>query len=193
MLRFKTSKHFLWIKDLRKFMLHNIVFKRVNVQQVHLLQKVAKETFIEAFAKDNSPENLNHYLEHAFSISSLTAQINNLDSAFFLVYQQEHCCGYFKINIGESQTEIKGFDGLELERIYLYEKYQGMGLGHRIINEVKIIATQKDKKYIWLGVWEHNLKAIKFYERNGFQKFDTHIYPIGDDPQVDWMMKLEME
>ncbi|MBU2267899.1 MAG: GNAT family N-acetyltransferase, partial [Bacteroidetes bacterium] len=64
------------------------------------------------------------------------------------------------------------------------------GLGAIVLNEVKMRAIQKDKIYIWLGVWEHNIKAIKFYQKQGFEKFDEHVYPIGDDPQTDWMMKL---
>ncbi|WP_243428090.1 GNAT family N-acetyltransferase [Clostridium rhizosphaerae] len=44
--------------------------------------------------------------------------------------------------------------------------------------------------YIWLGVWEHNVAAIRFYEKQGFVKFDTHIFKLGDDEQTDNLMKL---
>nr|MBC7614142.1 GNAT family N-acetyltransferase [Pseudopedobacter sp.] len=169
---------------------YNIKFSLVNQHQVHQLQKLSKETFTEAFAKDNTLENLNDYLTAAFSAASLMAQINNPNSELYFIEYDGEIAGYFKINIDESQTEIKGVDGLELERIYIYQKHQSKGLGGIVLNEVKIRAIQKDKKYIWLGVWEHNIKAIKFYQKQGFEKFDEHVYPIGDDPQTDWMMKF---
>ena len=162
----------------------------VNIHQVHQLQKVSKETFLESFAEFNTEENLKDYFEKAFSITSLMNQINNPNTRFYFIHQDQELCAYFKINIGESQTEIKSEDGLELERIYIYQKYQSQGLGKTILNEVKIKALLEDKKYIWLGVWEHNLRAIKFYENFGFQKFDSHIYVMGDDPQTDLMMRL---
>lgn len=162
----------------------------VNIHQVHQLQKVSKETFLESFAEFNTEENLKDYFEKAFSITSLMNQINNPNTRFYFIHQDQELCAYFKINIGESQTEIKAEEGLELERIYIYQKYQSQGLGKTILNEVKIKALLEDKKYIWLGVWEHNLRAIKFYENFGFHKFDSHIYVMGDDPQIDLMMRL---
>lgn len=165
---------------------------QVNIHQVHQLQKISKETFLAAFAKDNTEQNIKDYFEKAFSIKSLNNQINNQHSRFYFVHQQQELCAYFKINIGDSQTEIRGTDGLELERLYIYPQYQNKGLGETILNEVKIKAILENKKYIWLGVWEHNLKAIKFYERFGFEQFDKHIYVLGDDAQTDWMMRLEL-
>jgi ribosomal protein S18 acetylase RimI-like enzyme len=167
-----------------------IKFKLINQHQAHQLQKLSKDTFTEAFAKDNTEKNLHDYLTAAFGVESLITQINNPNSEFYFIEADDEIAGYFKINIGESQTEIKGVDGLELERIYIYQKHQSKGLGSIVLNDVKIKAIQKDKKYIWLGVWEHNIKAIRFYQKLGFEKFDEHIYAIGDDPQTDWMMKF---
>lgn len=172
--------------------MNNYTIELVEQQKVHQLQKISIETFTESFAKDNTTENLKDYFGKAFSIPVLIHQINNINSKFYLVYSNDELAAYFKINIGESQTEIKGADGLELERIYIYQKFQKKGLGNTILNEIKIKAIQLDKKYIWLGVWEKNVDAIRFYQNFGFQKFDEHIYPIGNDPQTDWMMRLKI-
>lgn len=171
----------------------NITFSAIKLHQVELLQQLSIQTFTESFAKDNTEENLTNYFNQAFSVEALSLQINNPFSRFFFVYSVGNLCGYFKINIGESQTEIKDNDGLELERIYILADYQGKKIGEKIISEIKKIALIEQKKYIWLGVWEQNLKAIRFYERLGFIKFDTHIYPIGNDPQIDWMMRLTLK
>ncbi len=145
-----------------------------------------------AFAKDNTPENLTDYFAKAFSVEELNKQLNNQNSRFYFVYNEDNLAAYFKINIGESQTEIGAKGGMELERLYIYPAHQNKKIGAFIINEVKIKAILEDKKYIWLGVWENNLKAIKFYGNHGFTKFDSHIYYLGDDPQTDLMMRLEL-
>ena len=55
----------------------------------------------------------------------------------------------------------------------------------------KAMQVAEDKKvdYVWLGVWEENPRAIRFYQKNGFVEFDKHIFRLGDDEQTDIMMK----
>ena len=165
-------------------------FISVQLSNVAQLQKISIQTFTEAFAKDNTEENLKHYLDSAFSITELQHQIQNPNSFFYFLRVEEEVIGYFKVNIGESQTELKTANSMELERIYILKQYQSQGFGKTVLEKVVDLAKTLDKQWIWLGVWEHNLKAIQFYQRFGFHKFDEHIYPIGVDPQIDWMMKL---
>jgi ribosomal protein S18 acetylase RimI-like enzyme len=54
------------------------------------------------------------------------------------------------------------------------------------------IAKQKRVAFIWLGVWEENLRAINFYKKNGFIEFDKHIFSLGQEEQTDIMMKLKL-
>jgi ribosomal protein S18 acetylase RimI-like enzyme len=61
-----------------------------------------------------------------------------------------------------------------------------------MISEIRKMAGVKKKAYIWLGVWEHNTAAIRFYERLGFEKFAMHPYYIGKDRQTDWLMKMNL-
>ncbi len=169
-----------------------VIFSKADVQQVKMLQKLSIATFSESFGTDNTVENLNAYFEQAFSLPSLHLQLSDPESSFYFIYHGEESAGYFKINIGESQTEMKAKEGLELERIYILKKLQRKGFGKKIMEEVKRIAIEKDKKYIWLGVWEHNEKAKRFYESCGFHKFNEHDFLVGDDIQTDWMMRLEI-
>ena len=83
-------------------------------------------------------------------------------------------------------------DDLEIERIYLIKKFQGKGFGKKMIEFAKEIAIQKKKNRIWLGVWEKNPKAIGFYQKMGFEKIGTHIFKVGEDEQLDYVMKLEV-
>ena len=55
------------------------------------------------------------------------------------------------------------------------------------------IAKRNNAQFIWLGVWEKNIKAIEFYRKNGFVEFDRHIFVLGDEPQTDLMMRLNLK
>ena len=54
------------------------------------------------------------------------------------------------------------------------------------------LAREQGKSYVWLGVWEKNEKAIRFYNKNGFYKISTHTFVIGDDAQTDYIMRLDL-
>jgi ribosomal protein S18 acetylase RimI-like enzyme len=51
------------------------------------------------------------------------------------------------------------------------------------------ISQEVSAKYVWLGVWEENSRAINFYKKNGFIEFDKHIFKLGDAEQTDIMMR----
>lgn len=64
-----------------------------------------------------------------------------------------------------------------------------MQLGRKLINFCTGWAKENDFKVIWLGVWEHNQKALRFYEKMGYEHFGEHTFLLGDDVQTDYLMK----
>lgn len=153
------------------------------------LQKIARDTFTETFAPVNTEENMKTYLEGSFSADKLTEELNNGGSQFFFAESGGDVIGYLKINRGPAQTEIKANDALEIERIYVLQAWQGKKVGQVLFEKAMEIAGGAGVNYVWLGVWEKNSKAIRFYTKNGFVPFDKHIFRLGSDVQTDIMMK----
>jgi ribosomal protein S18 acetylase RimI-like enzyme len=65
-------------------------------------------------------------------------------------------------------------------------------VGQLLYNKAIQIANEINAAYVWLGVWEHNHRAISFYKKNGFIEFDRHIFRLGTDEQIDLMMKKKL-
>ncbi|MFN5985877.1 MAG: GNAT family N-acetyltransferase, partial [Chitinophagaceae bacterium] len=74
--------------------------------------------------------------------------------------------------------------------IYVIQEYQGKKAGQQLYEKAIQVAKEKKAKYLWLGVWEENHKAIQFYKKNGFEVFDQHVFVLGDEKQTDLMMRL---
>ncbi len=81
---------------------------------------------------------------------------------------------------------------MEIARLYVSKDAIGNGVGKLLMQESISIAKQRGKSLIWLGVWEHNKRAIDFYTKWGFEKFATHFFKLGDDNQTDWLMKKSL-
>lgn len=167
-------------------------FKECTLLDLELLVKIAKTTFVNAFEKDNNPKDFKAYIESAFDVNTFKAQLEHSDSYFYFVYKDEELAGYFKLNINDAQTDIKTDEAIELERIYVRQEFQGQQIGKLMLIEAIRIAYEKNKKYIWLGVWENNHDAIRFYQKHNFTKFATHLYLIGTDEQTDWLLKCDL-
>jgi ribosomal protein S18 acetylase RimI-like enzyme len=163
---------------------------KVNENELEQLQQISRQTFYETFADVNTAENMQKFLLEAYAIDKLRAEMQNPDSAFYFARDNDNVIGYLKINIGPSQTELKETDSLEIERIYVAKEFLGRKVGQMLYDKALHIAREKHCKYLWLGVWEHNARAISFYKKNGFVEFGQHKFVLGDDVQIDMMMRL---
>ncbi|EAR02706.1 GNAT family N-acetyltransferase [Maribacter sp. HTCC2170] len=171
---------------------HKLVYKKCGPEDINELTQVSIATFVDAFEKDNDPEDFKNYIDLAFNKTKLNKELKNPNTSFYFVFLEENLVGYFKLNQNEAQSDLKNMDSIELERIYVINEYQGQGLGLQILQEAKKLAKKTNKSYLWLGVWELNKAAIKFYERHGFSKFGMHPYYIGKDRQLDWLMQFDL-
>ena len=166
--------------------------RNVNIQDIEKLKGIGKRTFTETFSSDNSEENITEYLDNGFSTEQLKTELIDKNAEFYFAELKGRVIGYLKVNSGQSQTEIKDKNYLEIERIYVLKEYHGKKVGQLLYEKAIKIAKSKNAEYVWLGVWEKNPRAIKFYEKNGFVAFDKHIFKLGNDKQTDLMMKLKI-
>ena len=166
--------------------------RAISISDLPQLQKIGKTTFAETFTEHNTKEDLDKYLEESFSNEKLSSELNTPNSSFYFAEIEHNVVGYLKINFGASQTELKDNEALEIERIYVLQAFHGKKIGQALYEKAISIAKEMKVKYVWLGVWEQNNKAIQFYKKNGFVQFDTHIFKLGNDEQTDIMMKLKL-
>lgn len=169
--------------------METIETRRVTIADIEELQQIGRQTFFETFAPSNTADNMAKYLEEGFSKKKLTEELNNPESEFHFAIQDNSVIGYLKVNTGGSQTELKDARALEIERIYVLQQFHGKKAGQILYEKAMQIAREKDAAYVWLGVWENNPRAIRFYQKNGFVEFDKHIFKLGEDEQTDIMMK----
>lgn len=164
----------------------------VSFNELEQLRAISVQTFTETFAHQNTEEDMQHYITQNLSEEKLSAELQNPDSKFYFIQYDDELAGYLKINFGKAQSEIKDMKALEIERIYVLQKFQGKQLGQVLMHHTIDIAKQQKCPYLWLGVWEKNIKAIAFYKKHGFVEFDKHVFVLGSDTQTDLMMKLEL-
>ncbi|WP_238882524.1 GNAT family N-acetyltransferase [Clostridium sp. YIM B02551] len=164
--------------------------KECNLDDIEKVKYISEKTFYETFSNENTKEDMDNYLKENFSYEQLESEIKNNSSRFYIVQNSEEVVAYMKLNFDKSQTETGHPNTIEVQRIYVLQDYKSKKIGKRLMQKAIEVGIENNINYIWLGVWEHNLNAIRFYEKLGLEKFDTHIFKLGDDEQTDNLMKL---
>jgi N-acetylmuramoyl-L-alanine amidase len=155
------------------------------------LAVLAAQTFRDTFAGDNSPEDMQTYVRDAFSADLVQAELADRANTFLLAFtvDAELPTGYAKLRRGTADPCVTGPDPIELQRVYVDRSALGLGVGAALMQASLEAARSAGQRTLWLGVWEHNARAIAFYEKWGFETVGDHVFRLGSDDQRDLIMQ----
>ena len=166
-----------------------IVIRIATEDDAALIAEISRETFYDSFAEQNTQEDMAIFMEKQFSTTLLVQELFDPANKFFLAYYEEELAGYMKLKPGSYHDDLNAMGkAIEISRFYARKHTIGKGIGKAMMQYALKYAKDADNKAIWLGVWEHNKRAIDFYKAFGFQKFSEHNFLLGKDVQRDWLM-----
>jgi ribosomal protein S18 acetylase RimI-like enzyme len=171
----------------------NICIRPCTIEDVDTLKELATQAFCETFAPLNTPENMDAYLQEAYTLPKLRRELADGNQVFYFAYADGILAGYLKVNEAPAQSEINDPSALEIERIYVLQAFYGTGIGQLLMDKAVEMARERGKEYAFLGVWEFNPRARRFYEKNGFYRFGEHTFVMGDDPQTDFLLRKDLK
>lgn len=171
-----------------------ISIREATPDDAKALTDLAYTTFWDAFAHHpkNAPDDLNHYMRQAFSLEQISAELEDDKSIFLIAEIEGEPAGYAKIIIGAIEEGITAERPIELNRLYSHQQFLGKGIGQALMDACFERAKADGHDVMWLGVWEFNPRAQRFYEKNGFRVVGSHVFQLGEDPQTDLLMQKEL-
>jgi len=169
-----------------------ITIRIATANDAELIATMSRTTFIDSFAAQNTKENMDLFMEQQFTHEALMQEVGAPGNIFLLAYDGEEAAGYIRMRENNQEKGLEGLFAIEIARIYAVKSAIGKGVGSALMKEAIAIAHSRHYQVIWLGVWEHNERAIAFYTKWGFEKFGEHPFMLGHDLQTDWLMKKEI-
>jgi ribosomal protein S18 acetylase RimI-like enzyme len=170
-----------------------INIRRIGVDDASALSAIARKTFYDTFTGTCTEEDMQGFLDQFYSEAQLGKELSDEEMFFFFAEADGAPLAYLQFKESyDGFPEIKKWKALELKRIYVLDAYQGKGIAQKLMDFFLEFAAENKYEVVWLGVWEHNLRAQKFYEKYGFANSGyTHDFPIGNTPQTDfWFWKF---
>jgi diamine N-acetyltransferase len=165
--------------------------RQATSDDTKLLTELAYRTFIDAFGghPKNAPGDLADYMQKAFSCEQIAEELNDPKSIFLIAEIDGEPAGYAKLVIDSTEPDITAEWPIELSRLYSHQKFLGKGIGQALMDACFDRAKNANRDVMWLGVWEYNPRAKRFYEKNGFTEVGSHTFQLGSDPQTDLLMQ----
>jgi GNAT superfamily N-acetyltransferase len=171
-----------------------IDIRRATSDDAKSLTDLSYTTFWDAFAHHpkNAPDDLAHYMRQAFSVEQIADELNDPRAVFLVAEIEGELAGYAKLVCDHIEPGISAEKPIELNRLYSQQKFLGQGVGQTLMDACFDLARENGFDTIWLGVWEYNPRAQRFYEKNGFKEVGSHTFVLGSDPQTDLLMQKEI-
>lgn len=196
-------------KSRREFYLYAIFFANPNpkpkICMVYIklctladaqdLLAVSFQTFEEAFKADNNPENYELYVKKVFTLEVIKEELAYDKNIFFFLMENgtRNIIGYLKLRWDRSEEFFPKAQALELQRIYIKKNYWNGGYGKMLLDFTETYARYNGFDWLWLIVWSENEKGVRFYEREGWEKFGRKDFPFGNEIHHDYAMRKRLK
>lgn len=167
----------------------DIQYRYGQLEDSEAIALLGAHVFTISFAQLLPVKDLQKYLLESYSTSSIAAEMEHLSTTFVVAIYDDNLVGFMQLTQGTSETCIDDVKSkIQLQRLYVSEKCQGMGIGMQLMEKAEIEAHKMGIKNIWLASWESNPKAERIYEKAGFVKVGSMKFILGDAELKDWVM-----
>lgn len=166
--------------------------RKAHIADASALAVLAEASFRETYTAFNTAEDMDLHCRQNFGAEIQGAEIESDDQVTLLALGEDGLAGFAQLHLNSSHPDVTCHRSLELFRIYVLGLWQGAHVGHSLLRRTVDEALERSCDCVWLGVWEHNPKAMAFYRKEGFEVVGEHTFQLGSVAQRDFIMCLKL-
>ena len=170
----------------------DVALRRAEPRDAPSLAVLAERTFRESFGARNSPENMDLHCNRYFGTDIQAREIAERGLATTLALVDRRLVGYSQLRLARPHAGVVAERPVELSRIYVEAAWQGRGVARALMEDALRGAAKAGADCLWLGVWEHNPKAMAFYRKFGLAVVATQAFMLGQERQRDLVMSVKL-
>lgn len=172
---------------------NSIYIRKATLEDCDIIVDLGRRTFVETYAEVTDDVALQAYMEEKFSPEAVECALQKIDACFYIGITENIPVAFTKLRSDRKAKGLVDVNGIEIERIYVLKEYQGLKVGKLMMDRCKEIAVNDKYDMIWLQVWQHNNKAIQFYQKAGFVIYETTTFNYTEDTaQEDFLMRYNL-
>ena len=175
----------------------SVSIRRATPADAPALASVAAATFALACPPGTTEANIALFIETSLSQQSFEGYLTMVSHRLWLAEDGDEPVAYAMAVHGEPtdpdiQAAVVSRPTLELSKIYVRESHHGSGVARHLLDEVLSEAVASNAHSVWLGVNQENIRANRFYEKQGFVLRGTRFFQVGDSTEADYVRELPL-
>lgn len=158
------------------------------------LAELAAVTFPLACPPGAAPADIQAHLEETLAEANFVDYLTDANITILVLDDDGQLNGYTMLiakPAGDPDVAavLSTLPATELSKCYVHPEHHGQGAATRLMQASLTNAADKGAAAVWLGVNSENAKAIRFYEKSGFQKVGTKSFKLGNTVEHDFVME----
>ncbi|HVH13998.1 MAG TPA: GNAT family N-acetyltransferase [Longimicrobium sp.] len=170
-----------------------LTIRRATDADTEALTALALRSFLDAFAAQNRPEDIAAYTSRVYGAAQQRAEIADPNIVTLLGEMDGQLAAYAQLRWIKPGPDVTGPEPVEIMRFYVDQPWHGRGVAQRMMDAAFATAHEAGVQTVWLAVWEHNPRAIAFYQRRGFRVVGAQDFWMGSDRQNDFVMTRPLD
>ncbi|MDW8261782.1 MAG: GNAT family N-acetyltransferase [Phycisphaerales bacterium] len=170
-----------------------MVFRQGGPNDASALLELSRRTVIDTFAHLNNPANFARFLDEHYRLDRVQSDLVDPHVTIFLGEVEGVPGAYSKLASGPVPECVGDPEAMQIVRFYVDKPYLGTGVAGQMMRLCLDHARRCGRQTVFLGVWEHNARAIRFYQKWGFIRCGQGLFRVGEDEQTDWWMVRSLE
>ena len=158
------------------------------------LALVGQATFLEAYAGTLPGEDIRQHCAREHSAARYHAWLLDQATRIWIAEAEPGGApiGYLVLGVPELPLSDLGQRDREIKRIYVLHRFQGTGLGRRLMDQARELASAEGAPRLLLGVYSRNLAALAFYEKLGYGAVGRRLFHVGRHDYEDLIVALPL-
>jgi ribosomal protein S18 acetylase RimI-like enzyme len=170
----------------------DVLYRDARVEDAGALADFARASFVETFGHLYRPEDLAAFLAASYGAPIQLAEILDSARATRLAFIGERLVGYAQIGPYKLPMHPGPVQAMELYRLYVESDVKGAGVAPTLMDWAIGQAHAQQAGALFLGVWEENARARKFYGRYGFRQVGRYEFEVGAARDQELILRLDL-
>ncbi len=153
-----------------------------------ILSDLGRRTFSDAFGADNAADDLAAFLESTYTPALQRAELADPVLTYLLAERAEAPVGFALLRAASVSPFVDDPSAIELQRIYVDRSCHGTGVAQLLMESCIETARRAGAITLFLGVWEKNPRALRFYAAQQFTEVGRKTFQVGTDVQQDLVL-----
>ena len=169
-----------------------LYIRKATISDLKIISALGITTCYEAYFELDPSHDLAEYCVNFFSLEQLTTEFEDLNSTILIAEWSGKAVGFAKLREGKKIDCLAGKHAIEVQRIYVLEKMKGKHIGRNLIEKCLENGREKGYELLWLGVWDKNIAAQKFYEKVGMKNVGITDFSDGKNKFINFVFAIEI-